>query len=54
MKHDNKCKLAMVIGRLETLLAMCDDRAIWRIIEASLGDLRDIFGGEEASGDDIP
>lgn len=46
MKHDNKCKLAMVIGRLEALHVLDGSSAIAHIIGASLEDLRDIFADE--------
>lgn len=46
MKHDNKCKLAMVIGRLEALRTLDGSSAIAHIIGASLEDLRDIFADE--------
>lgn len=46
MKHDSRCKLAMVIGRLETLHTLDGSSAIAHIIGASLGDLRDIFADE--------
>lgn len=46
MKHDNRCKLAMVIGRLEALHTLDGSSAIAHIIGASLEDLRDIFAGE--------
>lgn len=46
MKHDNKCKLAMVIGRLEALHALDASGEIAHIIGASLEDLRDIFADE--------
>lgn len=47
MKHDNKCKLAMVIGRLEALHVLDGSSAIAHIIGASLEDLRDIFADEQ-------
>lgn len=40
MKHDNRCKLAMVIGRLEALHVLDGSSAIAYIIGASLEDLR--------------
>ena len=46
MKHENKCKLAMVIGRLEALHVLDGSSAIAHIIGASLEDLRDIFSDE--------
>lgn len=46
MKHDNRCKLAMVIGRLEALHALDASSGIAHIIGASLEDLRDIFADE--------
>lgn len=46
MKHDNRCKLAMVIGRLEALHVLDGSSAIAHIIGASLEDLRDIFADE--------
>lgn len=46
MKHDNKCKLAMVIGRLEALHTLNASGEIAHIIRASLEDLRDIFAYE--------
>ena len=46
MKHENKCKLAMVIGRLEALHVLDGSSAIAHIIGASLEDLRDIFADE--------
>lgn len=46
MKHDSKCKLAMVIGRLEALHTLDGSSAIAHIIGASLADLRDIFADE--------
>ncbi len=46
MKHDNKCKLAMVIGRLEALHTLECSSGIAHIIGASLEDLRDIFADE--------
>lgn len=46
MKHDNKCKLAMVIGRLEALHTLDGSSGIAHIIGASLEDLRDIFADE--------
>jgi hypothetical protein len=46
MKHENKCKLAMVIGRLEALHVLDGSSAIAHIIGASLEDLRDIFAEE--------
>lgn len=47
MKHENKCKLAMVIGRLEALRTLDGSSAIAHIIRASLEDLRDIFADEQ-------
>jgi hypothetical protein len=47
MKHDSKCKLAMVIGRLETLHTLNASGEIAHIIGASLADLRDIFADEQ-------
>lgn len=47
MKNDNKCKLAMVIGRLEALHTLDDSGEIAHIIGASLEDLRDIFADEQ-------
>ena len=47
MKHDNKCKLAMVIGRLEALHTLNSSGEIAHIIGASLADLRDIFADEQ-------
>lgn len=46
MKHDSKCKLAMVIGRLEALHTLDASGDIAHIIGASLEDLRDIFADE--------
>ena len=46
MKQDNRCKLAMVIGRLEVLHTLDGSSAIAHIIGASLEDLRDIFADE--------
>lgn len=46
MKHDSRCKLAMVIGRLEALHILDGSSAIAHIIGASLADLRDIFADE--------
>ena len=46
MKHDSRCKLAMVIGRLEALHVLDGSSEIARIIGASLEDLRDIFDDE--------
>lgn len=46
MKHENKCKLAMVIGRFEALHVLDGSSAIAHIIGASLEDLRDIFADE--------
>lgn len=46
MKRDSKCKLAMVIGRLEALHALDGSSGIAHIIGASLEDLRDIFADE--------
>ena len=46
MKQDNRCKLAMVIGRLEALHVLDGSSAIAHIIGASLEDLRDIFADE--------
>ena len=46
MKHDSKCKLAMVIGRLEALHVLDGSSGIAHIIGASLEDLRDIFADE--------
>jgi hypothetical protein len=47
MKHDSKCKLAMVIGRLEALHTLNASGEIAHIIRASLEDLRDIFEDEQ-------
>lgn len=47
MKHDNKCKLAMVIGRLEALHTLDASGEIAHIIGASLADLREIFADEQ-------
>ena len=47
MKHDNRCKLAMVIGRLEALHVLDGSSGIAHIIGASLEDLRDIFADEQ-------
>ena len=52
MKHDNKCKLAMVIGRLEALHVLDGSSAIAHIIGTSLEDLRDIFADELLADDD--
>jgi hypothetical protein len=52
MKHDNKCKLAMVIGRLEALHTLDTSGEIAHIIGASLEDLRDIFADELLEGAD--
>lgn len=46
MKHDNKCKLAMVIGRLEALHVFDGSSGIAHIIGASLADLRGIYADE--------
>lgn len=46
MKHDNRCKLAMVIGRLEALHTLDASGEIAHITGASLEDLRDIFADE--------
>lgn len=46
MKQDNRCKLAMVIGRLEALHVLDSSGEISHIIGASLEDLRDIFADE--------
>jgi hypothetical protein len=52
MKHDNRCKLSMVIGRLEALHTLDGSSAIAHIIGASLEDLRDIFADELLMGAD--
>ena len=52
MKHDNRCKLAMVIGRLEALHVLNASGEIAHIIGASLEDLRDIFADELFAGTD--
>ena len=52
MKHENKCKLAMVIGRLEALHTLDTSGEIAHIIGASLEDLRDIFADELLADDD--
>lgn len=49
MKHDNRCKLAMVIGRLEALHTLDASSAIAHIIGASLEDLRDIFADDDGA-----
>lgn len=52
MKHENKCKLAMVIGRLEALHTLDGSSEIAHIIGASLEDLSDIFADELLADDD--
>ena len=52
MKQDNRCKLAMVIGRLEALHVLDGSSGIAHIIGASLEDLRDIFADELFAGTD--
>ena len=52
MKHENKCKLAMVIGRLEALHVLDGSSAIAHIIGASLEDLRDIFADDDGVKED--
>ena len=52
MKPAHKCKLAMVIGRLEALHTLDASSAIAHIIGAAHEDLRDIFADDDGVKED--